>query len=56
LAGRSTVTNNVTEPGQYGGYPLQPLREALKTLVAIGQLNDMRKKLNGLIKSVHPTT
>ena len=54
LAGRSTVTNNVTEPGQYGGYPLQPLREALKTLVALGQLNDMRKKLNGLIKSVHP--
>jgi UDP-3-O-[3-hydroxymyristoyl] glucosamine N-acyltransferase len=54
LAGRSTVTNNVTEPGQYGGYPLQPLREALKTLVAIGQLNDMRKKLNGLIKSIHP--
>jgi len=56
LAGRSTVTNNVTEPGQYGGYPLQPLREALKTLVTIGQLNDMRKRLSGLIKAGSPNT
>lgn len=53
LAGRSTVTNNVTEGGQYGGYPLQPLREALKTLVSIGQLNDMRKKLSGLLRASH---
>jgi UDP-3-O-[3-hydroxymyristoyl] glucosamine N-acyltransferase len=55
LAGRSTITNNVTEAGQYGGYPLQPLREALKTLVTIGQLNDMRKSLNGLIKTAITT-
>jgi len=31
LAGRSTVTNNVTRPGAYGGYPLQRLPDALKT-------------------------
>src|SRR5208337_36025 len=31
LAGRSTVTNNVTESGAYGGYPLQPLKDALRT-------------------------
>jgi len=51
LAGRSTITNNVTQPGQYGGYPLQPLREALKTLATIGQLNQMRKSLNGLTRT-----
>jgi UDP-3-O-[3-hydroxymyristoyl] glucosamine N-acyltransferase len=51
LAGRSTITNHVTAAGQYGGYPLQPLREALKTLVTIGQLNEMRKSLKGLIKT-----
>lgn len=56
LAGRSTVTNDVTSAGQYGGYPLQPLRESLKTLVTIGQLNNMRKSLNGLIRSAIPTT
>ena len=50
LAARSTVHNHVTKPGQYGGYPLQPLRESRKTLVAMGQLNDMRKELNELCK------
>jgi UDP-3-O-[3-hydroxymyristoyl] glucosamine N-acyltransferase len=50
LAGRSTVTNDITESGQYGGYPLQPIREALKTLVSLGQLNSMRKKLNDLFR------
>ena len=50
LAGRSTVTNDVKEGGQYGGYPLQPLRDALKTLVSLGKLNEMRKKLNALAK------
>jgi len=52
LAGRSTVTNDVKEPGLYGGYPLQPLREALKTLVSLGKLNVMRKQLAGLLS--HP--
>ena len=51
LAARSTVHNHVTKPGQYGGYPLQPLRESLKTLVTMGQLNDMRRELNELCKN-----
>ena len=51
LAGRSTVTSDVTEPGQYGGYPLQPLKTALKTLASLGQLNEMRIKLNGLTRT-----
>lgn len=45
LAGRSTVTNDVIEPGQYGGYPLQKLRDALKTISTIGNLVEMRKTL-----------
>jgi len=48
LAGRSTVTNDIKEGGQYGGYPLQPLREALKTLASLTKLTEMRKKLNAL--------
>jgi UDP-3-O-[3-hydroxymyristoyl] glucosamine N-acyltransferase len=56
LAGRSTVHRHVTEPGQYGGYPLQPLREALKTLVSLGQLNDMRKELNELVRAASAPT
>ena len=55
VAGRSTIHKHVTEPGQYGGYPLQPLRDALKTLVGIGKLNDMRRELNELMKRAgHP--
>ena len=52
LAGRSTVTNNITESGQYGGYPLQPLKDALKTLVSLGQLNDIRRNLNRVMKQL----
>ena len=50
LAGRSTVTSDITEPGEYGGYPLQPLREALKTLATIGCLTEMRRNLARLMK------
>jgi UDP-3-O-[3-hydroxymyristoyl] glucosamine N-acyltransferase len=50
LAGRSTVTNDIREPGLYGGYPLQPLKQALKTLVSIGQLDDIRRNLNRVMK------
>jgi hypothetical protein len=44
------VTNNVTEAGRYGGYPLQPIKEALKTAVNVGHLNRMRKDLNSVMK------
>lgn len=50
LAGRSTVTNDVPGPGPYGGYPLQPLKEAMKTIVTIGHLNEMRRNLNRVLK------
>jgi UDP-3-O-[3-hydroxymyristoyl] glucosamine N-acyltransferase len=50
LAGRSTVTSDIPEPGQYGGYPLQPLKQALKTIVTIGQLNEIRLNLNKVMK------
>ena len=38
VAGRSTVTSDVREPGQYGGYPLQPLKDAMRTLASLGPL------------------
>lgn len=50
LAGRSTVTNDVPVAGAYGGYPLQPIKEAMKTLVSLGQLNTIRKNLNRVMK------
>jgi UDP-3-O-[3-hydroxymyristoyl] glucosamine N-acyltransferase len=55
LAGRSTVTNDIPEAGLYGGYPLQPLKEAMKTIVNIGRLNEIRRNLNRVMKHLHLT-
>ncbi|MBL7542251.1 MAG: UDP-3-O-(3-hydroxymyristoyl)glucosamine N-acyltransferase [Bdellovibrionaceae bacterium] len=52
LAGRSTVTNDITESGQYGGYPLQPLKDALRTISTLANIVDMRKKLNQVLKTL----
>ncbi len=53
LAGRSSVTCDVPDAGSYGGYPLQPLKEAMKTAVNIGHLNVIRKNLNRVMKHLH---
>lgn len=50
LAGLSGVTNDITEPGQYGGYPLQPLKDSLKTLANSIHLTKMRKQLSRIAK------
>jgi UDP-3-O-[3-hydroxymyristoyl] glucosamine N-acyltransferase len=50
LQGRSNVTNDVPESGAYGGYPLQPLKQAMKTAVSLSQLNDIRKNLNRVMR------
>jgi len=50
LAGRSSVTCDVPDAGAYGGYPLQPLKEAMKTVVSIGHLNEIRRNLNRVMK------
>ena len=52
LAGRSSVTCDVPEAGAYGGYPLQPLKEAMKTIVNIGHLNEIRRNLNRVMKQL----
>jgi UDP-3-O-[3-hydroxymyristoyl] glucosamine N-acyltransferase len=52
LAGRSTVTSDVREPGHYGGYPLQPLKDAMRTLASLGHLTEMRRSLGRLMKQL----
>ncbi len=53
LSGRSSVTKDVPEAGHYAGYPLQPLKEAMKTAVSLGQLNEIRKDLQGVMRRLH---
>jgi UDP-3-O-[3-hydroxymyristoyl] glucosamine N-acyltransferase len=45
LQGRSNVTKSISRPGAYGGYPLQPLQDALRTAVNVGHLSKMRRDL-----------
>jgi len=53
LQGRSSVTCDVPDAGAYGGYPLQPLKQAMKTAVNIAHLNEIRQKLNRVMKHLH---
>ena len=53
LSGRSTVTSDVREPGQYGGYPLQPLKDAMRTIATLGQLPEMRRNLNRVLRHLN---
>jgi len=55
LQGRSSVTNDIAESGAYGGYPLQPLKEAMKTAVSLANLNDLRKNLQRVMKHLRLT-
>jgi UDP-3-O-[3-hydroxymyristoyl] glucosamine N-acyltransferase len=49
------VTNDVPDSGPYGGYPLQPLKQAMKTAVSLGQLNEIRRNLKRVMKHLHLT-
>ena len=52
LAGLSAVTKGITQPGQYGGFPLMPLAHYLKTKAAIAQLVKMRHQLKLISKKL----
>jgi UDP-3-O-[3-hydroxymyristoyl] glucosamine N-acyltransferase len=49
LQGRSNVTKSIARAGAYGGYPLQPLQDALRTAVNIGHLSKMRRDLKKIM-------
>lgn len=48
LGGRSTVTKDITASGAYAGYPLQPMKEALKSLASIRELPRLRKDIQAI--------
>ena len=53
LAGASQVTKDITEPGQYGGSPLQPMMDFLKTKSTISHLPTMRKQILRILKHLN---
>jgi UDP-3-O-[3-hydroxymyristoyl] glucosamine N-acyltransferase len=52
IAGLSGVTKSIEKPGAYGGYPLQPLKRALKTTATLAHLPEMRKNLSAVMKAL----
>lgn len=51
LGGRSVVTKDITTPGAYAGYPLLPLKEALKVTSTLASLVEIRKDVAQLKKT-----
>lgn len=50
VAGLSGISNDITQPGAYGGYPLQPLKEHLKSTASIAVLPQLRKDIARIIR------
>jgi len=50
LAGLSGVHTNIPTPGQYGGFPLQPVRDAMRSEMTLAHLPQMRKYISKILK------
>lgn len=53
LAGRSTVTNHIDKPGAYGGYPLAPMKEHLRTVASLPHVARLRKQVSRILKHLN---
>jgi UDP-3-O-[3-hydroxymyristoyl] glucosamine N-acyltransferase len=53
LAGRAGVTNDITTSGAYGGYPIEPLRDSLKTIANFANLTRLRKDVAKILKHLN---
>ncbi len=50
LSGRAGVTGSISEPGIYGGFPLESHRESIKTLVSIPHIKKIKKQVRQILK------
>jgi UDP-3-O-[3-hydroxymyristoyl] glucosamine N-acyltransferase len=53
IGGNSAVTKDISVAGQYAGYPLQSLKDSLKTLATSVHLPTMRKQLRQVMKHLN---
>lgn len=52
FGGVSVIANNVKEKGEYAGFPLQPLKDEMRTRAAIKELPRLLKQVRRLMKHV----
>jgi UDP-3-O-[3-hydroxymyristoyl] glucosamine N-acyltransferase len=56
FAGISTIVKDIDEPGgQFGGYPLQPINDFLRTKAAMVQLPRIRKNVDRIMRKLGMT-
>ena len=48
IGGNSVLVHDVSEPGEYGGYPLMPRRKAARTVVLHGRLTELAAEIKQL--------
>lgn len=53
LSARAGVTQSIEKSGIYGGYPLEPHKESIKTLVNIPHIKTMRKQINKIMRHLN---
>jgi len=56
VAGMSGVNHDITQPGTYGGFPIQPMRKFLRNQASFAKLGEIRKtvsELSRILKSSH---
>ena len=53
-SGLTGVTKDITESGDYGGYPVVPLKDFFKTKATINQLPKLRKQMSKVMKKLFP--
>lgn len=53
VSGASVVQKNLDQPGEYGGFPLQELRSALKSRAIIRHLPEMQRQLKKILAHLH---
>lgn len=45
IGGRSGITKDIKEAGAYVGFPIEPMREGMKTLANLSHISSLRKQL-----------
>ncbi len=52
IGGRAGITKDVLVPGAYTGFPLEPFKDAIRTLSSLPHLTDLRKQVAQIRKHI----
>ncbi len=48
LGGRAAVTKDIVTSGAYTGYPIEPIKEGLRTIASLPHVKELREKVRVL--------